>query len=446
MIKVITYGSFDLLHYGHKRLLERAKALGDYLIVGVTSDDYDQIRGKVNAQQPVMERVEAVRALGIADEILIEEYDGQKIDDIIRLNIDIFAIGSDWRGKFDYLEQYCKVIYLERTEGISSSELRAEERHIRLGIIGSGSIPFKVVTESRFVNGLEISAVCTSDSDLSGKVEAMGGQRYNNLAEMMDNCDAVYVVSHPTRHYDDSLSVLKAGKHVICEEPLAMNEKECLEQYRFAEENGLILFEAIKTAYATAFHRLLLLAKIGAIGKILSVDATCSSLADLHGTKPEELLVKWGAFDAWGPTALLPVFDILGINYAKCNVTVKFLDEKQTFDGFVKMDFLYPDAVASVKVGKMMKSEGSLIVSGTNGYIYVPAPWWKPDYFEVRRENQNENKRYFYQLEGEGIRQMLVAFLKSIQNSRKMSLIGKELSLAMVKCRECVTKSGFILA
>ena len=82
MIKVITYGSYDLLHYGHIRLLERAKALGDYLIVGVTSDDYDKTRGKINLQQSLMERVEAVKATGIADKIIIEEYEGQKIDDI----------------------------------------------------------------------------------------------------------------------------------------------------------------------------------------------------------------------------------------------------------------------------------------------------------------------------------------------------------------------------
>ena len=89
MVKVITYGTYDLLHYGHIRLLERAKALGDYLIVGITSDDYDQ--------QTLMERIAAVEALGIADEIVVEEYEGQKIDDIRRFGVDIFAIGSDWK-------------------------------------------------------------------------------------------------------------------------------------------------------------------------------------------------------------------------------------------------------------------------------------------------------------------------------------------------------------
>ena len=124
MIKVITYGTYDLLHYGHIRLLKRAKALGEYLIVGVTADDFEKARGKINVQQSFMERAEAVRATGIADEIIIEEYEGQKIDDIHKYDIDIFTVGSDWIGKFDYLNEYCKVVYLERTEGVSSSEIR----------------------------------------------------------------------------------------------------------------------------------------------------------------------------------------------------------------------------------------------------------------------------------------------------------------------------------
>ena len=126
MIKVITYGTYDLLHYGHIKLLERAKSLGDYLIVGVTADDFDKTRGKINVQQSLMERVEAVRSTGIADEIIIEEYEGQKIDDIQKYDIDIFTVGSDWRGYFDYLNEYCKVVYLPRTEGISTTQIKAE--------------------------------------------------------------------------------------------------------------------------------------------------------------------------------------------------------------------------------------------------------------------------------------------------------------------------------
>ena len=115
MKRVITYGTYDLLHFGHIRLLERAKALGDYLIVGVTSDSFDLTRGKINAQQSLMERIEAVRATGLADEIIVEEYEGQKIDDIKRYAVDIFTVGSDWVGTFDYLNKYCKVVFSKHT-------------------------------------------------------------------------------------------------------------------------------------------------------------------------------------------------------------------------------------------------------------------------------------------------------------------------------------------
>ena len=126
MTKVITYGTYDLLHYGHIRLLERAKELGDYLIVGVTADDFDKTRGKINVQQSLMERIEAVRATGLADEIIVEEYEGQKIDDIQRYGVDIFTVGSDWKGKFDFLKEYCEVVYLPRTPEISTTQIKQD--------------------------------------------------------------------------------------------------------------------------------------------------------------------------------------------------------------------------------------------------------------------------------------------------------------------------------
>ena len=103
MKKVITYGTYDLFHQGHYNLLKRAKELGDYLIVGVTTDNFDLERGKMNTCNNVMERIEAVKATGLADQIVIEEYRGQKIEDIQKYGVDIFAIGSDWEGYFDYL-------------------------------------------------------------------------------------------------------------------------------------------------------------------------------------------------------------------------------------------------------------------------------------------------------------------------------------------------------
>ena len=157
MKKVITYGTFDLFHQGHYNLLKRAKDLGDYLIVGVTTDNFDLERGKMNTCNNVMERIDAVKATGLADLILIEEYKGQKIDDIQKYGVDIFAIGSDWEGYFDYLNEFCQVVYLPRTQGISSTQLREERPVVKIGIIGTGSIASRFVPESSYVNSAVIT-------------------------------------------------------------------------------------------------------------------------------------------------------------------------------------------------------------------------------------------------------------------------------------------------
>lgn len=403
MTKVITYGTYDLLHYGHKRLLERAKALGDYLIVGVTSDDYDRTRGKINAAQPLMKRIEAVKALGIADEVIVEEYEGQKIDDIRKLDIDIFTVGSDWKGYFDYLKEYCKVVYLPRTEGVSSSELRAERQVVRMGIYGSGRVTEKYRAECHFVNGLEYAGMALNDSE---------------YAELLGKCDAVYIQTHPRDHVRHIREALAAGRHVICESPVALSETDCNALFDFAAEKKLVLMDAIKTAYATAYNRMLLLIKSGKIGDVMSVDATCTSLMPPYSS-PEELEGRWNARQAWAPAALLAVLQVLGCSYKEYRKTSFHAEGLENFDIFTKFDFEYPSSVATVKVGKGVKSEGDLVISGTKGYIYVPAPWWKTDYFELRYENPADNRRYFYQLDGEGIRNELVSFRQSIiANSR----------------------------
>lgn len=435
MVKVITYGTYDLLHYGHIRLLERAKALGDYLIVGVTSDDYDKTRGKINNQQSLMERVAAIKETGLADEIIAEEYEGQKIDDIRRYGVDIFAIGSDWKGKFDYLNEYCKVVYLPRTEGISSSELRAKERALRIGLIGSdeGRILNKYCMEAKFVNGATVSALCTSDSEVReehGDIPVV-----DTYEDVLANSDAVFILSHPRQHYEHIKLALDYGKHVLVEMPVVLEERQLEELYQLAEDKNLILMPAMKTAYATAYNRLLLLLKGGKIGKVVSVDATCTSIRETSIEQIREQNI-WNSICAWGPTALLPVFQILGTNYENSSISSFYLDKEQCFDAFTKIDFAFESSVASIKVGRGVKSEGELVVSGTKGYIYVPAPWWKTDYFEVRYEDQSQNKRYFYQLDGEGIRYELVAFMKAIKSGKKPEYISQTVAKQITRVLE----------
>lgn len=432
MTKVITYGTYDLLHFGHIRLLKRAKALGDYLIVGVTADDFDKTRGKINVQQPLMERIEAVRETGIADEIIVEEYEGQKIDDICRNDVDIFTVGSDWEGKFDYLKEYCEVVYLERTDGISSSEVRDKRRTVRFGLLGDDSLLNKVRMEAGFVNGLQVVALCTN------RIEVMGGELQSvdivtdDFNEFIKHVDAVYVQSLPAKHYDQIKKILEMGKHVLCESPITLNQEQCRELFLLAEKKGVILMDAIKTAYSTAFARLLLMVKGGEIGEVVSVDATCTSLKILEDMHQN----VWEGIYGWAPTALLPVFRLLGTDYYDFKIVSRYADGEKNRGDFTKIDFIFKHAVASIKVGDGVKSEGELIISGTKGYVYVPAPWWKTDYFEIRYENQSDNKRYFYQLDGEGIRYELVAFVRAIERGRSMSNIDQEVSCGISEMME----------
>ena len=429
MVKVITYGTYDLLHRGHIRLLERAKALGDYLIVGVTADGFDRARGKINVQQSLMERIEAVRSTGIADEIIVEEYEGQKIDDIRRLGVDIFTVGSDWKGHFDYLNEYCKVIYLERTQGVSSSELRSEEKKIRLGLVGESNIINKFERESHFVNGLTISGVYTSDNSLlNDKVKSLP-LITSELNELLSVSDAIYIVSSPHNHYEQIKEALINGVHVLCESPVTVDVDQWIELKRCAEDHHCILMESIKTAYSMAYYRMLLLAKTGIVGKIISVDAVCTSMRNYVD---EAKISGWNSISAWGPTALLPIFQLLGTDYIKKDIISHIMAGTDDYDLFTKVAFVFKDSMASIKVGQGVKSEGELIISGTKGYIYVPAPWWKTDYFEVRFENPAENKRYFYQLEGEGICYELVTFVNSIKDKKDYSYIDKKTSYAII--------------
>lgn len=432
MKKIITYGTYDLLHYGHIRLLERAKALGDYLIVGVTADGFDMARGKINVQQPLMERMEAVKATGIADEVIVEEYEGQKIDDILRYDVDIFAIGSDWQGYFDYLKEFCQVVYLERTEGISSSELRSKDQPVKIGIVGDANelvLMEKFVSECYFVNGISVEGVCYPDTEQLPDSLRSFPVVTNQYEELIGKIDAVYIISNLDEHFDQIKYALSHNIHVLCESPLT----KCVDEWKvimaMAKQKQLVLMDAIRTAYSTAYYRMLLLVKSGRIGDVVSVDASCSSLREITQN-------PIGSFYSWGPNALLPVFHILGTDYINKQIISLFGDEDHQYDAFTKISFVYSRAVASVKVGKGVKTEGELVISGTTGYVYVPAPWWKTDYFEIRREDPAQNKRYFYQLEGEGIRYELVSFLKAIHQSRRIAYINDEVSIAIVKVVE----------
>lgn len=420
MKKVITYGTFDMLHEGHINLLRRAKELGDYLIVGVTSERYDRERGKLNVRDSLLTRIEAVRQTNFVDEVIIEDYVGQKIDDIQKYGVDTFAIGSDWVGKFDYLQEYCKVVYLERTKGISSTQLRNECQKIyNIGIIGSGRIANRFVPESKYVSGVNVIGVYNPKIE-SARVFAETHTLMlasDNFTDFLSKVDAVYIASPHISHYEYAKKAILAQKHVLCEKPLVLKVDQIMELYQLAEENNVVLLEAVKTAYCPGFIHLISLVKSGTIGTIKDVEATFTKLVP---ETSRELSDKFsgGSMTELSSYVLLPILKIFGDNYKSLQFYSYY---NQGVDLFTKGVMEYPNGTASFKVGLGVKSEGCLIISGTKGYAYVPAPWWKTDYFELRFEDMSQNRKYYYRFDGDGLRYELEEFISLITNYQKES-------------------------
>ncbi len=417
MKRVITYGTYDLLHQGHINLLKRAKALGDYLIVGVTNDNFDRDRGKLNVRNNVLERVDAVKATGLADKVIIEDYVGQKIDDIQKYDVDIFAIGSDWEGKFDYLNEFCKVVYLPRTEGISSTMLRKESQNVvRIGIVGCGRVAHRFPLEAQVVNGVNISAAfdidydkCVAFANQFGEIEPC-----KQLEHLLELVDAVYIATPHLEHYCCIKKALLAKKHVLCETPMLLDGSQARELYAFAEMNSVVLMEANKTAHCPAFNHLMVMIKSGLIGEVVDIEASLSQLLDKSGREFDSKQAG-GAMYEQGSYPLLPILKLMGTQYEKLEFFSRIENE---VDIHTKGVFRYPKAVCSFKVGLGVKTEGNLVISGTKGYAYVPAPWWKTDYFELRYEDQNENKKFFYKWDGFGLRYEIQEFISCIYNHR----------------------------
>ena len=420
MKRVITYGTYDLLHEGHINLLRRAKELGDYLIVGVTSDSFDKGRGKLNVRNNVLERIEAVKATGYADEVIIEDYLGQKIDDIQRYDVDIFAIGSDWEGKFDYSNEYCKVVYLPRTEGISSTMLREQTEEIyRIGIVGSGRIAKRFIPESKVVNSANVTAVYDPNkesADAFGKKFELKSFS-DKFEDFLHEVDAVYVASPHLSHYSYTKQSLYAGKHVLCEIPFMLQVNQARELYEYAEVHNLVLLEASKTAFCPSFNHIVTLVKSGVIGDVVDVKVSLSKIVSAP-TREFEVAQAGGAMNEHASLNMMAIIKFLGIDYSKVDFYSKM---ENGVDVYTKANICYPHATASMTLGIGVKTEGNMVISGTKGYIYVPAPWWLTDFFEVRYEDQTKNKKYFYSYDGEGLRYEIQEFMSMIVNRRKSS-------------------------
>lgn len=422
MKKVITYGTYDLLHQGHINLLKRAKDLGDYLIVGVTNDSFDRERGKLNVRNNVLERVDAVRDTGLADQIIIEDYVGQKIDDIQKYDVDVFAIGSDWEGKFDYLKEYCEVVYLARTEGISSTMLRSEtEETVSIGVAGCGRIARRFVPEADKVDAALVTAVYDIDKSAADRLaEGHDIKVCVDYEQLVAGVDAVYVATPHVFHYEQVRYALEHGRHVLCETPLVLDGAQARELYRLAESKGLVLLEANKTAFSPAFKHMVTLVKSGLIGDVVGMDASESKLWGNANLKRElDPAMAGGSLYEMGSYPLLPIVKLLGADYRNVNIYSRMNEDG--VDVYTRGVIMHDNAVSSFQLGLGVKTEGDLVISGTKGYVYVPSPWWKTEYFELRYEDQNMNKKYFYSWAEPGLRYEIQEFVSCIVNRRMVS-------------------------
>ena len=418
MKTVITYGVFDLFHDGHARLLERARQLGDRLIVGVTTDRYALERGKLCVVEPLEVRMENVRRNSCVDEVIVEDHPGQKAEDILRFGADVLVMGDDWLGKFDALKDLCEVVYLPRTPNISSSLLRnGRFPFLRIGLIGSGRIAGRFVQEAGYVRGIQIPCVYNPRPDSSASLQRFLSNhtfisKTRTLEKLYDQTDAVYIASPHETHYAYAKSALEAGKHVLCEKPLCLRRAEAEELFALAEAKGLVLMEAIKTAYCPGFLQLCGVARSGFIGEIINVESCFTKLVP-HGSREWTDPRCGGSFTELGSYVLLPIVKLLGTE----NLRVSFdsILAENGVDLFTKVNVQGSGRMASGRCGIGAKGECQLTIFGTQGYILCQAPWWKTSYFEIRGEDPNFRKSFSTDYAGDGLRYEIADFLLRIQ-------------------------------
>ena len=433
MKKVITYGTFDLFHKGHYNILKRAKEYGDYLIVGVTGETYDIGRGKLSVHDSLATRIENVKNTGLVDEIIVEEYLGQKIGDLIKYDIDYFVIGDDWKGKFDHLSRYCEMVYLERTKGISSTEIREKSfDQYKIGIVCDETDDNEIVKEAKLVNGFEVKNVYSNDKEISEAFK----EKYDienifyDYDSLIEASDIIYIRCQIEDRVNYIRQALESGKHVIYDSPATYKTKELEELIGLSKKNNVILMENIKMVHIYVFNQLLWMTQGGLIGDILSFNCSISKNDDARSNLFYDL----------SSLTLLPMLKIMGQNYEKAEYMV-------TKDGedieFASMNFVYPNARAVINVGNKIRVDNQLEIIGTEATIRMKENWWRSKSFSIHKPGESEAEIYNTNFEGNGFRYLIKAMSTMLKNNRIESMgVFEDESLKIVEILEEIEKSS----
>lgn len=421
MKTVITYGTFDLFHQGHYNILKRAKALGDYLIVGVTGETYDAERGKLSVQDSLATRIENVRKTGFADKIIVEEYLGQKIPDIMKYHVDIFAIGSDWKGKFDHIGKYCQIVYLERTKDISSTLLREQKLSIyRLGIVSDSTNDGDVIREAQCVSGIHVESIYSQDENVARsfaeKYEL--NSYYTDYQEFLDSVDIVCIKMPKNKRKNYISEAIDKDVHVICDMPYTMDVEEEQAIIRRASEKGVVFFSNVLTIYQHAFGQLLWMARGNLIGDLVSI--RCSLAANQFDGETKSSFVDYLYY------AVCAIIKVMGTDYQKING--KIIRGEKNEANYGMLTFHYDNAVANAEISMDMDTECGMRIIGTSGEMFIPNDWWRVGYFMLKNKNDERPKRYSSNFEGNGFRYLVQAMLSDIRtgNSEFTLITPKE--------------------
>jgi len=321
---------------------------------------------------------------------------------------------------------------------ISDSRPRTKSiKTINLGLVGYGRIASRFIKESKFVRGINLTGVFgLIEEELKEFSKANGLSFYTcDYDQLLDNTDAIYIASPHLTHYEYAKKALLKGKHVLCEKPMVLSTTEAHELFRLARKKKLILLEALKTAFTPGFIRLLKISNSGLIGKIKNIDATFTKLVT-GSVRELQKETAGGSITELSSYPLLAAIKLMGIDYESI-VFYSYFDEIHDVDMFSKIILKYKNGIFTGKVGLGVKSEGDLIVSGTKGYIYVPSPWWKTEYFEARFEDLNKTKKFFCKHEGDGLRYELAEFIRLIKNKEQKSYkLNESESTAIIRVIE----------
>lgn len=406
MKKVITYGTFDLFHRGHYNILKRAKEYGDYLIVGVTSESYDIERGKLSVKDSLTTRIQNVMNTGFVDEVIIEEYLGQKIRDIIKYDIDVIVIGSDWKGKFDHLKQYCEVVYLERTKNISSTQIREEKSNIyKIGIVTDSLDDKDLLSEVKYVSGLHIESVYSKNLDISEQFceKYQINRHFNVYDEFLKSVDVVLLNTNVGDRYSYIKEAIKKGCHIISDSPFTLSLEKQKELFDLAAQNKVILMENIVTVYLRAFMQILWMANGDTLGKILNVRCVLS-IENLNSNKSfYEALVL----------GIVMMIKLLGSNYDDLQV----MHYKNSVH-YLHVLFKNSSSIGSIEITNKIEIKNELVIVGEKGTIVVEDDWWNTGYFEFKQVNEKFDKKYSYNFEGNGFRYVLQELLIMLSDNR----------------------------